>query len=176
METDTKSEAPQFTIDSLKSDDIASLQPILQRWVRDGLVVQTDEIREINERLEDYLAGTNSYTYLVARDRDGVAIGMMGIRPPEEGMLRFADTANPAELVNAFMSYNARGKGIGKALLLEIFKKAQALGYTEVMLNSGPRYEHSAWDFYNHIFGEPLDVAHNYYGDGNHAPVWRKVF
>lgn len=94
----------------------------------------------------------------------------------EDSMLKYTtinDGNIPGELVNVFLANEMRGKGLGAALLQAAYKKALELGYNELVWNSGPRYEHTAWKFYNKIAGEPIEVARHFYGLGRHAPVWR---
>lgn len=43
-----------------------------------------------------------------------------------------------SELVKFYLTTSARGKGIGKALMLKCFEKATVLGYTQLYLESMP--------------------------------------
>ncbi len=166
-------EPQQFTVDELELRDIDFLLEIIGSWIPDENMDKLEELEEIRMRMEGSMHN-NGYTYLVARNTNGIAIGVMGIRKPEDKMIEFATPdANSAELVNAFRSQHADSKGVGRALLDSIKKRAKDLGFTEIILNSGPRYEITGWGFYKKTIGEPITIAYGYYGVGHHAPVWK---
>ena len=95
----------------------------------------------------------------------------------EEKMTKYTTslTSKTKELVNVFLDSEQRGKGLGYKLMEYCFKKAKEMGSEEVIWNSGPRYEHTAWQFYNKLVGNPIAIVHNYYGRHVDAQVWRKV-
>ena len=102
----------------------------------------------------------------------------MGVRPPDERMLPFAQTDNPLELVNAYVSRKRRKQGVGTALIKKLEEFALAQGATEIFLNSGPRYRKSGWEFYDKVGYKRVALAEGYYQDeeGSYdAPVWSKV-
>jgi putative acetyltransferase len=69
----------------------------------------------------------------VAEDHQGMA-GCCGIYPTP-GL-----PAHCAELVKYYLAPEARGKGIGKTLLLKCIESAQQMGYTHLYLESLPHY------------------------------------
>lgn len=180
-------EQPNFSIDVLKKavkvrqlgeQDIDSLTPILEQWVRDpetSLVID-DEVADIQDKMRSSLAGANSdRQYLVAEDENGLVTGVMGIANPSDDMKGFAQTDNPIEIVNAFADIQAQNKGVGSELLNNVFSLTKALGATEIIVNSGPRYKDSAWAFYDKKFDGRLTILKDKYGPGLDAPVWSKV-
>ena len=114
-------------------------------------------------------------TYLVAENQTGEVVGVIGFTSPEARMYRFKLTARPVELVNAYVKQDERGGGVGRALVAELEKRAKDQDYTEVLLNSGPRYKGTGWGFYERVGYTRVGVMKNRYGKGAHAPVWRKA-
>lgn len=69
--------------------------------------------------------------YFVA-ELNGKIVGGCGIYPTQ-------NLPNGcSELVKFYLTTSARGKGIGKALMLKCFEKAKELGYTQLYLESMP--------------------------------------
>jgi GNAT superfamily N-acetyltransferase len=68
--------------------------------------------------------------FLVVRDEDGSALGCGGIA-------RF--DATRGEVKRMYVVPRARGRGIGRRLLVELEAGARALGYTGVVLETGDR-------------------------------------
>lgn len=164
------------TVRSAEERDLVHLRPILETWVRDRntkLVVQ-DEITRILEAVRESARGENDIVYLVAETSEGEVVGMMGLRPPEERMLVYSTTTSPVEIINAFVRQDQRGRGVGHALVNGLEQIARARKHTEIVLNSGPRYKFSGWPSWIRLFGKPIAIAANYYGEGGNAPVWRK--
>lgn len=155
--------------------DLVSLRRILEQWVRDGDTgyLIPEEVDEDLERLRGSIAGKNGYTYRIAEANGGVA-GMMGFRQPEDRMMQYATTRKPAELVNAFVDWFERGRGVGKALFESVKTEAKKVGYTELIWNSGPRYKDSSWKFYDSLVGvEKVTEVPNYYGISDPTGIWR---
>lgn len=72
--------------------------------------------------------------YFVAEE-DGVILGGCGVFPTQglpEGC---------AELVKYYLSNDARGKGIGRALMEQTFAAAKEQGYTQLYLESFPDFD-----------------------------------
>lgn len=162
----------------VKEQDIPSLRPILETWIRDRGTreIISSEIEEVLNDVRGSINHTNNITYLVAEEKDGKVIGMLGFRPPVEKMLVFASTQNPAEMINAFVAQDRRGgKGVGRALVSRVEELAKQKGHTEIIFNSGLRYMYSGWPIWIRMFGKPSAVAKEYYGKGSDAMVWRKL-
>jgi putative acetyltransferase len=68
--------------------------------------------------------------FLVVRDDDGAAVACGGIA-------RF--DADRAELKRMFVVPGARGRGLGRRILVELENAAQRLGYASVVLETGDR-------------------------------------
>jgi N-acetylglutamate synthase-like GNAT family acetyltransferase len=145
-------------------------------WVRDRFngEILTDEISETLDYMGKSATGANDRKYLVAEE-GGEIIGVVGTRKPNEVMRRFSKTENPIELVNAFVRPDMRkGKGVGSVLVARLEEQARKNDYTEIILNSGPRYESSGWGFYDSVGYERCGVAIQMYGPTGDAQVWRK--
>ncbi|MDO8561270.1 MAG: GNAT family N-acetyltransferase [bacterium] len=161
-----------------KEGDLAQLSAILEPWVRDRETGEPlpEEVNSILEAVRADISGNSDVRYVVAEGRNKV-IGVMGLKPISEAMRQYALTANPAEIVNAFVDPSQRGgKGVGSTLIAAVEAAARESGYTELLLNSGPRYKDTAWGFYTKIYGKPVAVIKDMYGMGGDAPVWRKSF
>ncbi|MCA9331424.1 GNAT family N-acetyltransferase [Candidatus Saccharibacteria bacterium] len=169
---------PYVAVRHLIADDIDSLSSIMEQWVRNpetGEVID-EEIGSIKQLMVDSLLGGNiDRQYLVAEDASGEPIGVMGMAYPSDDMLTFTSTERPIEIVNAFVDGDSRGMGVGSQLLDSVFAIAKGLGATEVIVNSGPRYKESAWDFYDKKFGGRITILKDKYGPGLDAPVWEKI-
>lgn len=159
----------------LHNGDIDALRPILETWIRlEGHIIKK-EVDQTLQAMRESITGMTDRTYFVAEE-DGNVVGVMGMRTPDGKMVQFATTSKPIELINAFVSSERRrGSGVGRALVTKIEQAAKERGYTEVQLNSGPRYEETGWGFYDAIGYTRIALAHNYYGPGRHAPVWQKL-
>ena len=161
-----------------QSTDVSQLRTILETWVRDNATKELipTEVASIVTAVEESVADKNApASYLVAEE-EGKVLGMIGYKKPENKMRALALTDNPTELINAFVDADNRaGRGVGRALTTALEKEVQAKGYKEIMVNSGPRYRETAWDFYNRVYGPSIGVLKDYYGEGVDAPVWRKI-
>ncbi len=157
--------------------DLASLQPILGQWIRDGKTGEllTEEVSSVLAAVEASAQGQNNRTYVVAEDAQGTVIGMMGMTQPGEDMRPFVTTPNPVELINAYVDKQQRGTGAGKLLAKQLEQMATRAGHTEVIVNSGPRYKETGWAFWTKMYGEPVAVQKDLYGPGADAPVWSKL-
>jgi GNAT superfamily N-acetyltransferase len=168
--------ASQLEIRPPTQEDIPGLKPILERWIFDrhtGKVLD-GEVEATERAIEASIAGANNEEFLVA-SQDGQLLGIMGIQTPNEKMLEYAETDKPAELFCALVSDEARGRGVGRALVDALTERAHEQGAKELIVNSGPRYRPTGWPFWQKMFGKPIGVAVGYYGKGGDAMVWRKA-
>ena len=102
-------------------------------------------------------------------------VGFVRITDVTEEVAKLSQTDRPVELFNLYVAAGKnRGKGVGSALFGAVMDSARAQGYTEVLLNSGPRYKESGWGFYEKVIGPPAGIMKDYYGEGFDAMVWRK--
>ena len=87
------------------------------------------------EMLRTDLEGKNERIYLVARDPQGKAIGIIGCGDvdPRMACYRSATNIRASGLVIAFLSADYRGKGLGKSLLLTLFDRAGQRGWAEMI-------------------------------------------
>lgn len=161
----------------LKIEDIPALAEIITEWVRNpqsGEVIES-EVAEIATNLEGSLTGETTDKQYIVAEEGGEVVGMMGLAMPSELMTSHARTEYPVEIINAFVSGKSRGMGVGGSLLEAVFASARFIGATEVMVNSGPRYQATAWGFYDKAFGGRLTTLKDHYGPGLDAPVWSKI-
>jgi ribosomal protein S18 acetylase RimI-like enzyme len=168
------------TIRRLRAQDLSSVERILRIWVRDS-PSSPPLANEVNEHLAlmtGSLVEDRGYRYLVAvTDDDEEIVGVVGMRPPSREMQRFAITHRPVEMINAYVDTNQRnGRGVGTALVRELEHLARESGYSEMILNSGPRYSRTGWGFFDSLDGyDRRGLARNLYGKGGHAPVWSRI-
>jgi GNAT superfamily N-acetyltransferase len=87
-----------------------------------------DPARQPAAPLEGFTAARNG-VFLVA-DLDGAPVGCAGLQQLD---------AATAELRRVFVRDEARGRGVGRALLDEIATAARALGYERIRLDTGDR-------------------------------------
>ena len=162
-------------IRSFEPADLPAVREIMIVWVRDRDTGRPlpDEVETNLREMVKSLRGKSGRKYLVAEDA-GQVLGVIGYKSPDTVMRSFAKTQNPAELINAYVRQDLRGGGgVGTALVRALENAAQESGFSEIILNSGPRYEKTGWGFYDKIGYERCGVAKNYYGRGGNAQVWR---
>jgi len=182
-EIQTKAEAERlveklfsFAIDELEEKDIVNLIPVFREWVQwRGQVIEA-EVNRMVEMLRTDLEGKNEKVYLVARDPQGKAIGIMGCGDVDPRMACYQSATNvrASGLVIAFLSADYHGKGLGKSLLLTLFDRAGQCGWAEMIWSSHPRYRNTAWEFYTGIAGEPAGMIDDFFEPGTKSPIWRK--
>jgi GNAT superfamily N-acetyltransferase len=155
--------------------DVELLRPALESAVRHPLTgeVFTDEIEGYLQAVDTVRQGLGDKYYAIAQTSGGLTVGMMGLERPGPEVAAFATTDNPIELVNAYVLKSSRDAGVGRALVRHLEDKARADGHTELLLNSGPRYQRSGWPFWRKMYGEPVGSLPDYYGAGFDAMVWR---
>lgn len=135
--------------------------------------VLSDEVNKDIVAVESFRTGADRERYFaVARTPRGVTLGMMGLQSPIPELLPHATTLNPGELINAYVLESTRGMGVGRALVSHLRDRAISEGFTQFVLNSGPRYEHTGWPFWRNMFGDEVGELPGFY-DGWDAKVWR---
>ncbi len=157
-------------------DDLPQIRAILETWIRDqssGEVIQT-EVDEVIGKIRSGIDSPEAATNIVAEDEKGHVVGVMGLYPVSMGMLQFVETESPREINNAYVASNSRGLGIGGMLVARLESVSRQQGITELIINSGPRYKKTGWDFWRSVYGSPIAQAEDYYGPGLDALVWRK--
>lgn len=170
-----KNNSTAAIIRKVTDDDLEWIKVILNQWIRDfnGEIIQ-EEVDEVLDKVaQSIVNGTENY---ILADCDGRPVGIMGFDTPSEVMAGFAATENPAEITNAYVSAEMRQKGVGRLLVKQLEELVKSKGFTEIIVNSGPRYRETGWPFYDSLEGfERVGTAENYYGEGAHAPVWHKA-
>lgn len=164
---------------TLQREDMPQLKPILESWIRNMLTheIIPEEVGKDLAFLEGSLDGSNGRQYLVAKTHKGKLVGVIGLSPVKEPLRQFASTEKPIELVNAYVDRNYRGgQGVGTALVRGLRERAAEQGFTEILLDSGPRYRFTGWGFWDKQPGfRRVGVAKDLYGLGNDAPVWQRL-
>jgi len=177
--TDGPNEEKFFSVDNLKEEDIALLDPTLRWWMSEQGQVREEEVRVTKERMQASIRDAHDDVYIVARDRaGGPPAGVMGFGCLDARFLPYRSSADAkaAGLLMAFISPEYRGRGLGKVLITEVFHKASTSGCTEVIWSSNPRYRETAWKFYTAMAGDPVGTIDNFFFSGSFSPVWRKSF
>jgi GNAT superfamily N-acetyltransferase len=155
--------------------DMDRINEILNKSVVDSVTGAPikEEILMISGYLSSFINGESSHRhYVVEEDEFGKVAGIMGITAPDEEMKSFAENPDETlELVNAFVDPLVRGQGVGKKLVLALEQEALLRGATEIVVNSGPRYEKTGHPFWNSTYGNP-HVLKDRYGEGRDAMVW----
>ncbi len=153
--------------------DAEHLRGVVTEWVRDPETNEprVGDIEDIVGAVEASTRGESARQYKVAV-MGGRVVGMVGMRIPDGAMRELSTTDQPVELVNMYVAGESRGGGVGKALVESLIEAAKNAGHTELLVNSGPRYERTAWGFYDKLFGARIATLLNYYGKDVHAPAW----
>jgi ribosomal protein S18 acetylase RimI-like enzyme len=178
MTIQEKSDKFDGIVRSLAEGDLAEIKPILETWIKDKITGSPlpDEVAETLKNMQESLSGNNDRVYLVAEE-DSAIVGVIGFKNPDRIMIAFAQTSNPAELINAYVRVDERGgRGVGRALVDFLEEEAIRQGFTEIILNSGPRFKDTGWGFYDKLPNyNRVGMAENYYGQGADAPVWSRM-
>lgn len=174
-------EKPPFegVVREFTMQDLPYLRRILEMWVRDSETheIIPEEVEKDLQHLRDSLLPGSSERYFVAEDPSGRVVGMMGlVLEPKDALKPFAKTEKPMELVRAYVDKDFRGgRGVGTSLIRRIEQETKRRGGTEVILDSGPRYEKTGHGFYLKMGYEIVGVNKDYYGSGGDATVFSKV-
>ncbi|MCX7634265.1 MAG: GNAT family N-acetyltransferase [Syntrophales bacterium] len=166
-----------FSIGPLETKDLEGLIPVLRHWVRDGDQVQEEEFQNIFSQLAHHAKDPGENIFLVARDPAGRAVAVMGCGEVNAKMVGYRSSPDrrAAGLLTAFISPDCRGKGLGERLLRNLFVRAAAAGWQEMIWSSHPRFRHTAWAFYTKLAGEPVGHIPGLFGEESVTPVWRKT-
>lgn len=160
-------------------EDIPSIKPILETWVRNPQTgeILTEEVINDLISMADSLNKKGDKEYFVAQTTQGKIIGTMGLSHPKLEIKPFATTPKPVELINAYVDINFRGgKGVGSALVSKLAERAATGGFTEILLDSGPRYRVTGWGFWDKQPGfQRIGIAKELYGLEGDAPVWQRI-
>lgn len=161
----------------LQKEDMPDLMPIMRHWIRNGSEVLEDEVEETVAVIRESLSEASWNHYLVAKDENGKVLGFMGYGTVNPRMKMFRSSADTcsAGLLTAFLSPNARGKGVGRLLLSSLFDKAGISGAAEMIWSSNPRYRDTAWKFYTSMAGDPAGTINDLFYKGSISPVWKKI-
>lgn len=146
----------------IQTSDDAILSPLIKRIFEEfgidipGTVYTDPTTDHLSE-----LFKTKGSIYWVAKE-NGKILGGCGVFPTE-GL-----PDGYAELVKLYLSKDARGKGIGHALMEKCFDSAKQLGYTHLYLESFPQlakavsmYEKSGFVKLSHALGNTGHYACN---------------
>jgi GNAT superfamily N-acetyltransferase len=175
--TNCKDDKISFFVEDLKEADIELLDPTLRWWMSDAGTVREEEVRGTKERMQASIDACRDENYIVARDSaDGPPAGVMGFGRLDARFLpyRSRPDVRAAGLLTAFLSPDYRGRGLGKILMAEVFHRAGASGFAEVIWSSNPRYRETAWKFYTAMAGGPVGTIDGFFFTGSISPVWRK--
>ena len=158
--------------------DLDSINTILSAWLRD---VETDEllvadIAEADKTIVTTLTSRSDGEFYVAVNPDNHVLGVIGLLPLSDNLRQYAESERPFEIVNNYVRFGERAKGVGKALLNCVEASALQYDATELIVSSGAKYKKTAWGFYEKFFGSPVATLEGYYGTETITQVWQKVF
>ena len=159
--------------------DLPEVEVILRARVKDSETgeVLEEEIAEILGSMKASIEHDTDKTFFTACENSRV-VGVVGMKDPDPEMATdFSITDNAIEIINLFVLPDQAKRGIGKALVDKVeWEAALVGGYSEIIVNSGPRYKETAWGFYDQLPGfSRVGILKDQYGPGRDAPVWRKV-
>jgi len=170
--------ASDVTVNLLVGSDVSNLETVLMQNVVDPETGEkfTAEI----DKIMGYMRGQKDEygrrrKYFVAKDAQGKVIGCMAYSVPDPDMLvHFAtNTEESAELLNAFVDDDWKGKGVGRKLFNAVCEGVQMGGRKMLLVNSGPRYEKS-WPFYDNVCDQNTGFIKDKYGIDRDANTWVK--
>lgn len=84
---------------------------------------------------------------LLARDTQGLAVGCVGLRP--------LDAEGCCEMKRLYVAPEARGHGLGRALVSAVISEATRIGYRDLMLDSLPKLA-QATELYERMGFRPI--------------------
>jgi GNAT superfamily N-acetyltransferase len=145
-----------------------ALRPIVEHWVRGR--VSGRLLRHEVETIVNSI-GSPATWHAVAIETPTV-LGVMGLTLPGADVLTYALTKRPGEIVHAFVDATCARRGVGSLLARSIEDRAMAIGLTELLVRSGPRYEASGWPFWTARYGEPVAIER---ADRGGTAIWRKL-
>jgi ribosomal protein S18 acetylase RimI-like enzyme len=167
-------EKPNIIIQAFENDDFKEVMDMLKVFFKEFVDAEAVKLKasSIVDSMQDSLNNQNKY-YLTAKKNNRI-IGIIGIQKQlDTAMHKLKQTDRPVEIKNFFIQKAERGIGIGTMLVDKIKIQAKQSNYTEIILNSGPRYKNSGWGFYDQLIDfKRVGVIKNYYGDGIDAQVW----
>ncbi|OQA04829.1 MAG: acetyltransferase [bacterium ADurb.Bin400] len=147
-------------IRNVELTDLSQIRYLFEEWISDKA--------EIGERIQEISQQTTNYFVAIENDR---IIGIMGTQRLDDEVQQFSSNPEQAlEIISAFVSREARGRGIGKSLIGAIELEAKQLGYKEIIIWSGPKYKETGWYFYDSLPG----VKRVGFVGSEDFPVWKK--
>jgi phosphinothricin acetyltransferase len=125
----------EVTIRPANSADVPEITRIYNEGIRDRLATLETEERTPQERLAWLQARDERHPVLVAERAGAVAgWGSLNIFNPRPAYAHVAD-------FSIYVGQEARGTGIGKALLAALIERARELGYHKLVLAAFPKNE-----------------------------------
>jgi L-amino acid N-acyltransferase YncA len=132
--TETKP-SHEVTIRAANAADVAEITRIYNEGIRDRLATLETEERTPEERLAWLEARDERHPVLVAEKEGAVAgWGSLNVFNPRPAYAHVAD-------FSIYVGQEARGAGIGKALLAALIARARELGYHKLVLAAFPHNE-----------------------------------
>lgn len=129
--------APEFTIrDATEADWPAASELTRRAYSEFAFVMQPAAWEGLSNAIESALAAGGSVQRIVA-DAAGKIVGSVMLFPPAvQAYGDLTGTSNVPELRLLAVSLDARGKGVGRALVDECVRRARLMGATELGLHT----------------------------------------
>lgn len=124
-----------LTIRPIQSSDNEILAKIIRQCFRDFGAPTAGTVYEDPTTDDLYALFRKEKSVLWVAEWSGEVVGCCGIFPSENLLYGYV------ELVKLYLSADARGKGIGKALMIKSIESAGELGYTNIYIESLPEFD-----------------------------------
>lgn len=127
----------QYTIRTIEPADNKALAQIIRAAFEEFDAPKTGTVYADNTTDNLYELFQKENTIMWVAEEEGIILGCCGVYPTE-GLPHGC-----AEMVKLYLHKNARGKGIGKSLMLQSIESAVKMGYNALYIESLPHFSHA---------------------------------
>jgi GNAT superfamily N-acetyltransferase len=131
-----------------------------------------EEAESLRECLQKDFASAGAETFFLVAIAENTIVGLCGLKPPDHLITDNYSIKNGIPEVGfMYILPGFQTNGIGKRLLKGILEELQRKQVNEFCLDSGFKVAQKIWQ---HLLGEPVAVAKDYWGKGSHHMIWQK--